>query len=82
MVDRKTLKEKAEGLGDVLVRIGEALKDDPSLLLDQEWKHELAKSILEPGKTTNFYNESAITAAIGNWDSWLALALEYRATET
>ncbi len=81
IVNRETLKKKGEHLGDLLVRIGEALKEDPALLLDQEWKYQLAKSVLEPEKSTNFYNESAIAAGVGNWDSWLALALDYKGSE-
>ena len=79
VVNRETLKKKGEHLGELLVRIGEALKEDPALLLDQEWKYQLAKSIV--AVPSALYNESDINDAIGSWHSWLKLALEYKGTE-
>ena len=75
--DLEAQKVQAERTAKVFVRIAEALKTDPTLLLDQKWKSETdAAFVANP----DFYNEAELGAI--SYVSMIALATEYQTAKT
>lgn len=53
----EALKIKASDTGEALIRIGEALRKDATLLLDQKWKHDTDETIVA---NVNSYSDTEL----------------------